>query len=445
MTDAQSPGPDPAPSPLVWAAVWFVVGLAVVAVIALVATAVVPYVRGTDGLETFDDEMIVLSGRDDSLGEQRAQLVAAWNEQHPHQRARIVPLSSLADAQRAEMLARAQADHGDVDVYNLDVTLTAEFAASGYLKSLDESVPVDGFLDGPLSTCRYAGQLWALPWNADLGLLYYRNDLLAEIGHRDDPPKDWASLEEDVKAYAAMVRARPGADGDDVAGYVGQLADYEGRTVTALELIWGAGGTVVTDDGDVLPRAGDFTAVRTGLDRLRRLNPALPALNEDTSLQEFHDKHALFMRNWPRAYRSLSPDTNEGTGAEVGVALLPDGSGALGGQNLAVSARSKRPNAARALVEFLTSERSEQLLFERGGLPATRGVVYTDPQVNRVFPFAKDLGAALGNDKAARRPAVRHYARFSEVFRAKVDGYLRGTDPLNEPDLRAALEAALKG
>jgi hypothetical protein len=48
------------------------------------------------------------------------------------------------------MLARAQAGGGGVDVYNLDVTWTAEFAAAGYLQSLDESrVRTGDFLPAP--------------------------------------------------------------------------------------------------------------------------------------------------------------------------------------------------------------------------------------------------------------------------------------------------------
>jgi multiple sugar transport system substrate-binding protein len=90
------------------------------------------------------------------------------------------------------------------------------------------------------------------------------------------PGRTW----DDLVADAAQVHQRTG---DDVAGYVGQLADYEGLTVTALEAIWGAGGEVVDDKGRVLPRDTDITAVHTGLDRLRALNPGLPALDEANS------------------------------------------------------------------------------------------------------------------------------------------------------------------
>jgi multiple sugar transport system substrate-binding protein len=114
----------------------------------------------------------------------------------------------------------------------------------------------------------------------------------------------------------------------------------------------------------------------------------------------------------------------------------------LGGQNLAVSAHSARPRAAQALIEFLTGDRSQQLLFERGGLPATRAVVYSDQAVRERYPYVAILEEALGTAEA--RPTQPHYARFSEVFRAAVTGYLREGRPLPD-DLQAQLEAAAQG
>ena len=101
----------------------------------------------------------------------------------PEKRARIVELSGNADQQRNEMVRLAQDPDGVVDVYNLDVTWTAEFAENDYIVPLT-GVSTDDFLSGPLDTCRYerrfdgipfsGEKLWALPFNADAGLLYYR-------------------------------------------------------------------------------------------------------------------------------------------------------------------------------------------------------------------------------------------------------------------------------
>jgi multiple sugar transport system substrate-binding protein len=410
--------------PVTWAAV----GVAVGVVIALLATAVQGLLTDPDALE--DGPIVILTGRDDSIGGQRQQLVNQWNLLHPQSPALIVELPAHADAQRTEMLARAQTGRGEIDVFNLDVTWTAEFAENGYIRSLDESrISTRGFLDGPLDTCRYDGRLWALPFNADVGLLYYRSDLV------DDPPRTWEDLEKQVEVFRART-------GNEVDGYAGQFADYEGLTVNALEAVSGAGGSIVDGEGGVVAEA-QRAAVVEGLERLRVIAPkGVPELDEDGSIQLFQSGRALFMRNWPRAYRALAQDLEGAPAVQFGVAPLPGGSGVLGGQNLAVSADSTRPRAAQALIEFLTGERSQQVQFERGGLPATRAVVYSDQAVRDRYPYVAILEEALTT--AEPRPTQPHYARFSEVFRAAVTGYLRQGRPLAD-DLQAQLEAAVKG
>ena len=405
------------------------VGVALGLVVALLTTAVPAALDDPNDLEK--GTVVVLSGLDDSG--QRADLIAQWNALHEDTQAKILELPAIADAQRSEMLARAQAGGGGVDVYNLDVTWTAEFAAAGHLHSLDESrVRTDGFLPRPLSTCRYDGKLWALPFNTDVGLLYYNTELIKRVG-RTVPPSSWGGLVDDSVEIAGVTNGA-------TAGYVGQFADYEGLTVTALEMVWGADGVVVDDEGAVLPDPRDVSAVRTAFGRIKTIARTLPPTNEATSIEEFRKGRALYMRNWPVAYRTLN-DPERGPVPPFAVAALPGGTGALGGQNLAVSATTDMPKASRALVEFLTDARSQQQLFQRGGLPATRSVVYKDPQVQSRLTDV--LFTALTS--ARSRPVEPHYASFSRALRAEVDAYVVRDLGIVDGDLRDRLTAALDG
>ncbi len=90
------------------------------------------------------------------------------------------------------------------------------------------------------------------------------------------------------------------------------------------------------------------------------------------------------------------------------------GPSALGGQNLAVAQESRHPEAARQLIEFLTSEASQQVLFQDGGLASTRLRTYRDPVINTEYPYASKLLNAV--DSAELRPVTAHYWTFSRVF-----------------------------
>ncbi|MEU4771860.1 extracellular solute-binding protein [Micromonospora sp. NPDC023644] len=415
----------------------------------LVATllfVLLPVIDGPEDLEP--GELVIISGRDDSVGGQRQALIDLWNASHPRNQARIVSLSEAADGQHAEMVNRAQ-DDTDIDVFNLDVTWTAEFADKNLLRPIDESRLVDRpdevFLKNPLSTCRYEGDLWALPFNTDAGLLFHRTDLGLQ------PPFEWPEIEsESARLLAAKV---PGLE----AGYTSQLADYEGLTVNTLEALWAADGELRVDEQGHVSVDRDRFA-----DALRSLTPAGagdPAAgpsvvspkaltqNEARSRESFRAGEVAFMRNWPVAYRQLTdtdattaPSTPSAATVRFGVETLP-GPSVLGGQNLAVARRSQQPRAAQALIAFLTGEQSQRMLFERGGFAATRDVVYSEAAIKAKYPYVDKLRKAV--DTARLRPVSPHYVHFSRVLR----GYVRtaltgGTLP---SDLDQRLSEALRG
>ncbi|GGS42446.1 extracellular solute-binding protein [Actinokineospora fastidiosa] len=398
-----------------------VIGFVIGVLVTMVATQyVVPALAGGDGAE--DGELVILSGLDQSEGGQRQALVDQWNDIRPANPARIVELPANADQAHSEMVAHAQSGAEQVDIYNLDVTWMAEFADAGFIRPLEDA-DTTGFLEKPLRTCRYDGKLWGLPFNTDAGLLYYRRDIV------DVPPETASEMRETIE------EAKP--DGMR-AGLTTQLADYEGLTVAVHEAVWAAGGEVVGADGRVALDSDEAqAALRRLADDVRDADVNLQAsleFDELASTHAFGAGQALFMRNWPVAYRTL------GDSVEFGVTPLPGGS-VLGGQNLAVAAKSERPRAAQELIEFLTDPRSQQILFERGGLAATRDIIYLDSAVTSRYPYAKTLETAIQN--ARLRPVTPHYTAFSECLRGVVRELLvTGSLP---PDAVDRLARCLEG
>lgn len=441
--------------------VTFLFGLALGVVATLLVEYLVP-LAADDGFE--DGELVLMMDWDQSFGRQRHRLIREWNARHPEHQVTVVQLPPSATAARSEMVARFQSGAASgVDVLSLDATWTAEFASAGLIRPLDESrLDLDGFLQGPLETGRYDGRQYALPFNTDAGLLFYRRDLIPQ------PPSTLEQLESTIRGYFAQP-----TDPAVEAGFAGQLADYEGFTVNALELMWARGVDVVDADGEVAPYGDMEDGARWMRDALHggvatgQTNPGAggeggrpsPTLilpdslefDENLSRQAFQQGRVLFMRNWPVAYRLLTEPSDGEDGAprmdpaQVGVARLPWPS-ALGGQNLAIAATTDQPRAAQALIEFLTSERSQQILFE-GGFAPTRETVYYDRGTRNGHgagdvELLQALHAAL-ND-ARQRPTTPHYERFSETFRELVRGAVttNGELPAHTTE---ALDAALRG
>ncbi len=376
-------------------------------------------------------ELVILSGRDDSVGRQRQVLIEQWNRSHPANPARIEEVSRDP---RNEMVKRAQAADSNIDIYNLDLTWTAEFAENNYIRRLS-GVSTDGFLDKPLSTCFYEKRLdgvpfsgeslYALPFNTDAGLLYYRSDLVSR-------PEGWDSVISETRRVLGQ-RADPALK----AGYTGQLDTYEGLTVNVLEAIRDVGGTIGVDENGNLQL--DLDKAQVAVDRLRPRQgddypivlPESLGYDEQRSTQAMREGKVLFLRNWPLAYRTLVAPSGEETaagGRRFEVTQLPGGSSILGGQNLAVSRHSAEPRAATRLIEFLTSEPSQRLLFEEGGFAATRQSVYDNPSIQARYAYTQELRKAVNS--AEPRPQGPCYGRFSEIFRSTVAEALGTGNPL---------------
>ena len=256
------------------------------------------------------------------------------------------------------MVRRAQDPAGRVDIYNLDVTWTAEFAENDYIVPLS-GVPTDDFLSRPLDTCLYerrfdgipfsGEQLWALPFNTDAGLLYYRADLVA-------PPASWDMMVTETR----RVLESPDHDPLLEAGYTTQLDNYEGLTVNVLEALRDVTTTIKVDESGRLPFDGRdlkevvdrFPGQDENDDGSRRENAkvmltASIGYEEQRSTEAMREGKTLFLRNWPVAYRSSPPGpANRPRPAGVQGRPLPGGS-VLGGQNLAVARHSAHPGRPR--------------------------------------------------------------------------------------------------
>ena len=121
----------------------------------------------------------------------------------------------------------------DPDILQLDVIWTPEFAAAGWILPLDASSPTPR----PSSPSTIAANRWqrhpvALPWFVDVGMLYWRTDLMRA------PPATF----DELRRRAAAGPARTGRSG---YGFVWQGARYEGLITTFLEYLGAYGGTIL--------------------------------------------------------------------------------------------------------------------------------------------------------------------------------------------------------
>ncbi|MER7465387.1 extracellular solute-binding protein [Streptomyces sp. NPDC097981] len=429
---------------------------------------------GAAGAADVPGEIVLASGRDvTGKGGIRQQLIEEWNRQQESKgtgyRARLVELPGSADQQRSQLLGALQSDSAEYDVVNLDVTWVPEFAAAGLVQQLPDKLVDADVIKSVAATARWKDKLYAVPFNSDVGLLFYRRDYLKKAGVTEtDLGKgtSWPVVRQLIGALDAAGKKLPAYE----KGWTAQLdASYEGLTVNGIEAFASASdGFALTDKEGRY--AGSVDDLKAGLDELRTRMQAAYTLpdaahsDEADTLTDFAGGRTGFLRHWPYAYRTLHQSLSE---QDLGVAPLP-GRAVLGGQNLAVARGSQRSTAARQLVEFLTGKDSERCLLD-AGFAAARLSAYEDnnltckaakppgqataaPTAERTDRMPRDAAGrpAYARDillpaleNAVQRPRTPLYGAFSQTFTAEL-ARLQGEKPPSDAELAKDLDARLK-
>lgn len=320
------------------------------------------------------------------------------------------------------------------DVLQLDVVWTPEFAAAGWILSLDRfGVEREAFFPATLVANSWADSLYALPWFVDVGMLYWRTDLM------DRPPRSFSEL-------TALGRAATGSDTVEY-GLVWQGARYEGLVTVFVEHLGGFGGRILSPDGQVVVDSPEAVRALTYMRDAVYADGIVPEAaltwHEEETRFAFQNGQAALMRNWPYAFSLLSDEGESRVAGRFSVAPMPASpagrpTAALGGSQLAINANTDHPDAAWALIEFLT--RPEQML-ERArvvGQYPTRPALFDDPRLGQ------SIGAPLDEvrrivEGATPRPVTPVYTQLSEILQIRLHRALtRQQEP--GPALRAAAD-----
>ena len=358
--------------------------------------------------------------------------------------------SEVTDEYFRSLVSDFRAGSASVDVIAGDVIWGAEFAQNGWIEDLsgrmysdyEPQVP-DAFLDAPLSTVSYQNSLWGVPWFTDVGVLYYRRDLLEDAG-LGNAPSTWDGL----KDIANQVMEQSGTQ----YGFVFQGGEYEGGVVNGLEYIWNAGGSVL--EGNISTSAPgtpvDLSSNFVSIDNpaaIQGLNTERSTISDNISPQEvteftetdsneaFMAGNAVFQRGWPYMYATFGADDSQINQDQVGVAPLPtqeEGQqswSCLGGWNMYMNAGSQNKDAAWEFIQFMTAPEQQEFRATEGSFLPTLNSLYEDQEVLSQAPVI-ELARDIVRGDARSRPVTPYYSDISSRLAGGFHSALTGeTDP----------------
>jgi trehalose/maltose transport system substrate-binding protein len=267
-----------------------------------------------------------------------------------------------------------------------------------------------------------AGKLVALPCLIDIGLLFYRTDLLRRHGYRS-PPESWEELEDMAGRIQAVERA---GGRKDFWGFVWEGASSESLTCNALEWqVSEGGGPVIENDVITVNNPRSVGAWARAARWVGAISPpGVVAYKEWDADNIWGAGHAAFMRNWSTShFGTLVPGAVQGslTGDKFDIALLPRGrariAAAVGGRGYGVSRHSLHPREASILVRFLCRP-DVQLGRSRkiGGAP-TIPALYSDTDLMAANPYFSTILRAYRTG-GVLRPSTTAGKRYPEVSHA---------------------------
>ncbi|MCU1352081.1 MAG: transporter substrate-binding protein [Acidimicrobiales bacterium] len=366
-----------------------------------------------------------------------------------------VPLPTTTDEQREQLVRRLAARDSDIDLLNMDVIWTPEFANARWIRPwpTDRAKKVTaGKFPNVVDSATFRDKLYAAPLNGNTQLLWYRTDLTKT------PPKSW-----DEMITQAEKLAREGKP--HLIQVQGQR--FEGLVVWFTSLLASAGGSVLNKDGTKVALPTGPT--RRALEIMRRLSrstaadPGLSTAQEDQGRQGWETGESAFMVNygfvWPSANANNPELAKKMRWAPYPISGPGQSSHAtIGGFNIGVGAYSKKPELAYEAATCLSSKQNQLGFASKSGLLPVTESLYDDPRVAdakttdaktgkptnvKSFPYADAVRDALRT--AVLRPKTPYY---NDVSLA-ITRTLHPTRDIN-PDkdvqrLRDAITRALKG
>jgi trehalose/maltose transport system substrate-binding protein len=387
-----------------------------------------PSFAGAAGAQQYRDTTIIFYGNSVGFAFELDQILSQKFTEETGIHVRVLPKPTSTTETYATYQRFFQEQSSVIDVLMLDVIWPSAFAQ--HLVDLNPKLATEATLHYPgiIENNTIDGKLIAMPWFSNVGMLYYRADLLERYGF-NGPPKTWDELEQ----MAQKIQDGERVENDNFAGYVFQGDAYEGLTCNALEWVASSGGGRFVEQGTVTLNNPQAVAI---LNKVRSwvgtIAPqSVTKYQEEDARNVFQGGNAAFMRNWPYAYAQGQADDSLIKG-KFDVAPLPAVTGqkpvgTVGGWHLAVSSYSKNQDAALEFVRYLTSPAVQTWRAVVGSYIPTIPNVVENPEVVAAMPFLEKLTDV----QRVARPSGdmgEHYNEASmEIFQG-VNQILNGQD-----------------
>ncbi|MEI2581527.1 ABC transporter substrate-binding protein [Scytonema sp. PRP1] len=321
------------------------------------------------------------------------------------------------------------------DLIYMDIIWVPEFAHKEWVMDLTQEFPQEelrGFIRSEVDSGRYEDKLYRIPFRADVGVLFYRQDWLNEVKQkRPETFNDLLRISQKVKQQLPEKVQY---------GYLWQSKPDEGLAAVFVEVLYGYGGFWINNKKVGLNQPEAIQAVEFLRDTIKLgISPKdITTYDEQYTRSLFRDRQAVFMRNWPNVWLDVNGSEPSFRGK---IAIKPmvyaEGKRSVaskGGWGFGIAKNTKHKKEALQAIKFFTSAASQQkFTLAYASVPSRRNLFF-EPKIVAKYSHYPELLKVVENSVA--RPRIPQYAQascilqkyLSEALNPDNNGYKQAMD-----------------
>ncbi len=388
----------------------------------IAALAIVIVVFTPTGPEEEEDAKVTTLYFADNLSAAQQTIIDRFNAQYRGSLQVVpvnLPFTKFSTNERKQLLTRAlRSKSSRVDIFAVDLVWTPRFVKwaeplTGYFSPMEQQA----FLPQAISSCYSGGALVGVPFYFDVGILYYRRDLLQAL-------PDFTTVERKLKAamtWEDFIQLSRRFSSRPQPFYLFPADSYEGLICSFVENIGHQSPALITGDSLRVNTPAARRALQLLVDLVGKYGvtpPAVTNYKEGDVYEHALAQDAIFFRGWPGNLRDYESRYGEKI-KSISVAALPHFAGSqpaavFGGWNLMIARDSNKKAAAIKFIKFATSKEMQRAIYEKMGyLPAIKSV-YEDSVFCGQHPDLLYYHQLLAS--GVHRPALVEYTKISDIL-----------------------------
>ncbi|GGF34265.1 sugar ABC transporter substrate-binding protein [Halobacillus andaensis] len=328
---------------------------------------------GSDDASGDDDKTISVWAMGEE-GKQLKELAEKFEEENEDDikvEVQAIPWESAHDK-----LLTAVASQDGPDVFQLGTTWVPEFAEAGAMLDLSEHTDdypefePDNYFEGARETMQYDGQQIGIPWYVESRVLYYREDLLEEVGY-DEAPATWDELKDASSQLADRSEDDYGLDID------------QNDQITPFIFAWQNGYEVSEEEaenGDFNFDGEEFVGAIEYYHSFFDEGISQTSEGEDiTKAFEKGTKPMFFSGPWMISVLNDQAPDIEG---QWGTAVMPEqekGTSSIGGANFSIFHNTEKVDESLEFLSYINETETQLEWLEMSNTLPSRTEAWEDP------------------------------------------------------------------